>query len=102
MPRDITSIGYTYKDEFIQDGILRAVEALKSKKFDRTQTNPFTYFTVVMFRTFITRIKNENQKRKTLEHLIMVDELFTTQDGDSGFNRDRMIGDFVFESWASE
>lgn len=44
-------INYTYRDEFVSDGILRACEAFKS--FDPTRSNPFAYFTRVIYRAYV-------------------------------------------------
>lgn len=90
-------MSYTYRDEMIGDGILRAVESLKS--FDTTRPNPFGYFTLIIYRTFVQRIKKEKQERDTRDKLIMVEEIFSMQDGDtSQLTKDQVIGDFVFNS----
>lgn len=90
--------GYTYKDEFISDGVLRAVEAFKS--FDPAKSsNPFAYFTKVIYRTFIQRIKKEKTERQMRDELIMVDPIFALQEGDTcPITRDQVIGDFQFDS----
>jgi DNA-directed RNA polymerase specialized sigma subunit len=89
--------GYTYKDEMISDGILRAIEAFKS--FDPTRSNPFAYFTKVIYRTFVQRIKKEKAERSMKDRLIMTDDLFTLQEGDTcNLTRDQVIGDFEFNS----
>lgn len=89
---------YTYRDEFVADGILRAVEAFKS--FDpEKSSNPFAYFTKVIYRIFVQRIKKEKAERQMRDELIMVDEIFTLQDGDDcKVTRDQIIGDFQFDS----
>jgi len=88
---------YTYKDEMISDGILRSIEAFKS--FDPMRSNPFAYFTKVMFRTFVQRIKKEHSERSMRDRLIMTDDLFTLQEGDTcALTRDQVIGDFEFNS----
>lgn len=89
--------GYTYKDEMTSDGILRAIEAFKS--FDPTRSNPFAYFTKVIYRSFVQRIKKEHSERSMRDRLIMTDDLFTLQEGDTcALTRDQVIGDFEFNS----
>lgn len=90
--------GYTYRDEFVSDGVLRAVEAFKS--FDPAKSsNPFAYFTKVIYRTFIQRIKKEKTERQMRDELIMVDPIFALQEGDTcPITRDQVIGDFQFDS----
>ena len=88
---------YTFKDEMIGDGILRAIEALHSKKFNYEGNYPFTYFSKVIFRTFVTRIKIEKMKRSVVEKLIITEDLFTTMPGDV-FNKDIILEDFEFQN----
>jgi DNA-directed RNA polymerase specialized sigma24 family protein len=79
------------------DGILRAIEAFKS--FDPTRSNPFAYFTKVIYRTFVQRIKKEKAERSMKDRLIMTDDLYTLQDGDDcSITRDQVIGEFEFNS----
>jgi DNA-directed RNA polymerase specialized sigma24 family protein len=90
-------VNYTYRDEFVSDGILRAVEAFKN--FDPERSNPFAYFSKVLFRSFIQRIKKEKTERAMRDRLIMTDDLFFLQEGDScNITRDQVIGDYEFNS----
>lgn len=90
---------YTFKEEFINDAILRAIEVFDNYdpvKFDK----PFAYFTLVMWRTFLQRIKKEKQERTSREKLVMVDDIFSLQEGDDGhYNKDVLIQDYVFNSY---
>lgn len=89
---------YTYRDEFTSDGILRAVEAFKSFNPEKS-SNPFAYFTKVIYRTFIQRIKKEKLERQKRDELIMVADIFTLQEGDDCLiTRDQIIGEFQFDS----
>src|SRR5574343_235169 len=77
---------YTFKEEFINDAILRAVEIFDNYdpvKYDK----PFAYFTLVMWRTFLQRIKKEKQERTKREKLVMVDDIFSLQEDDAGYSR---------------
>jgi DNA-directed RNA polymerase specialized sigma24 family protein len=89
--------GYTYIDEMIGDGILRCVEAFKS--FDPTRSNPFSYFTVILYRTFVQRIKKEKQTRKARDELIMINDIYSIQEGDdTHLTKDQIIGDYTFST----
>lgn len=90
---------YTFKEEFVNDAILRAVEIFDNYdpvKFDK----PFAYFTLVMWRTFLQRIKKEKQERTSREKLVMVDDIFSLQEDDTGYyTKDSFIQDYVFNSY---
>jgi hypothetical protein len=75
--------GYTFKDEMISDGILNAVEAINS--FDpEKSSNPFAYFTQIIFWAFVRRIEKEKKERKIRDKLMFDDDnvTFSTQDGE--------------------
>lgn len=56
-------IGYTFKDEMIEDGIENCVKA--AKNFDpELSNNAFGYFTQVSFHAFVRRIKKEAKHRE--------------------------------------
>lgn len=90
---------YTFKEEMVSDAILRAIEIFDNYdpiKYDK----PFAYFTLVMWRTFLQRIQKEKQERTKREKLIMVDEIFSLQEGDDcAINRDSLLQDYVFNSY---
>ena len=89
---------YTYKDEMIGDGILKAVAAVP--KFDENESNnPFAYFTRIIFNAFIQRIQKEKKERSAKNQLIMIDDIFVTQEHDTALvTKDQIIGDFEFNS----
>lgn len=89
---------YTYKDEMIGDGILKALIAVP--KFDPERSdNPFAYFTRIIFNAFIQRIQSEKKQRALKNQLIMVDDIFSTQPHDDKVvTKDQIIGDFEFNS----
>lgn len=91
--------GYTFKEEMVNDAILRAIEVFNNYdpiKYDK----PFAYFTLVMWRTFLQRIQKEKQERVKREKLVMIDEIFSLQEGDNCVvNRDSMLQDYVFNSY---
>lgn len=90
---------YTFKEEFVNDAILRAVEVFDNYdpiRFDK----PFAYFTRVMWRSFLQRINKEKQERTSREKLVMIDDIFSLQEGDDGhYSKDALIQDYVFNSY---
>ena len=78
--------GYTYKDEMVSDGIENAIMVLNNFNPEKS-TNPFAYFTQIIYYAFIRRIQKEKKqtyiKHKSLENFAMNEALFDTQDGDS-------------------
>lgn len=67
-------INYTYRDDMICDGIENAVMCVRN--FDpEKSTNPFAYFTQVIYFAFIRRIQKEKKqlyvKHKVIEHSVL-------------------------------
>ena len=65
-------INYTFKDDMISDGIENCLTAVE--KFDpERSTNPFAYYTQIIFFAFVRRIQKEKKqqatKYKMLEHV---------------------------------
>lgn len=57
-------INYTYKDDMISDGIENCLTAVE--KFDPTRsTNPFAYYTQIIYFAFIRRIQKEKKQQAT-------------------------------------
>jgi DNA-directed RNA polymerase specialized sigma24 family protein len=78
-------INYTFKDDMISDGIENCLTAVA--KFDpEKSTNPFAYYTQIIYFAFIRRIQKEKKQQATKYELIKnldINELIT-QDQDSG------------------
>lgn len=91
--------GYSYKDEFIQDGILRCIEIFHNFDPEKSK-NPFSYFTTVLFNSFVQRIKKEKKERVMRDTLIMTQEIYHLDEGDEKMmiNKDIVIGDYQFDS----
>ena len=53
--------GYSYKDEFIADAILRMVQQLHKVDLSHPKCNPFAYLTQTCFNIFIARINKEKK-----------------------------------------
>lgn len=52
--------GYTYKDEMICDGVLNCIEKIHNFS-PRKSSNPFSYFTQIIYFAFLRRIKEETK-----------------------------------------
>jgi len=78
-------INYSYKDEMIADGIENCIMYIDN--FDpEKSTNPFAYFTQIIYFAFLRRIQKE-KKHLYIKHQVymqssIADELFNLQDGD--------------------
>ena len=84
-------INYTYRDEMISDGIENCVNYIGNFNPEKS-TNPFAYFTQIIYFAFLRRIQREKKqlyiKHKSLERSIVFDELAThtagVSQGDQG------------------
>jgi hypothetical protein len=62
-------INYTFKDDMISDGIENCLAA--ADKFDPTKsTNPFAYYTQIVYFAFIRRIQKEKKQQATKYKII--------------------------------
>jgi hypothetical protein len=73
-------INYTYKDEMISDGIENCL--LYIDNFDPAKSsNPFAYFTQIIYYAFIRRIQKEKKqsyvKYKSMENQELLDEVMS-------------------------
>lgn len=79
---------YSFVDDMISDGVENCVSYFDN--FDPSKyTNPFAYFTQIIYYAFIRRILKEKKqqyiKHKALENSMIFDELVQQSDGDDGF-----------------
>lgn len=77
-------VNYTYRDEMVSDGILNAVEAVH--KFNpEFSSNPFGYFTKIIYWAFVRRIEKEKRDHKMRDDIMfdMTNNFYDTQDGES-------------------
>lgn len=72
--------GYTFKDDMIGDGIENCIAYIDNYK--RTATNPFAYFTQIIWYAFIRRINKEKKQTYIKYKSISNSEVFSVQDGD--------------------
>jgi hypothetical protein len=79
--------GYTYKDDMISDGLENAIQALGNFDPDKG-SNPFAYFTQIIWFAFLRRIDKEKKqmyiKHKVVENSMLTGTMFEKNDGDSG------------------
>jgi DNA-directed RNA polymerase specialized sigma subunit len=77
-------INYTFKDDMISDGIENCLSA--ADKFDPSKsTNPFAYYTQIVYFAFIRRIQKEKKQQATKYRLIEnldLDDILTSEDAD--------------------
>lgn len=78
-------INYSYKDEMIADGIENCIMYIDNFDPDKS-TNPFAYFTQIIYFAFLRRIQKEKKhlyiKHQVFKNSMVTDEMFYMQDGD--------------------
>lgn len=79
--------GYTYKDDMISDGLENAIQALGN--FDpEKSSNPFAYFTQIIWYAFLRRIEKEKKqmyiKHKVVENSVIHGTAIDKAQDDSG------------------
>ena len=79
-------INYTYRDDMISDGIENCVNYIGNFNPEKS-TNPFAYFTQIIYYAFLRRIQREKKqlyiKHKSLERSLVFDELASHMEGES-------------------
>lgn len=76
-------VNYMFKDDMICDGIENCVQYIHN--FDTTRTNPFAYFTQIVYYAFLRRIAKEKKQLEIKSKIIErsgYDEVFTSEDGE--------------------
>jgi len=79
---------YSFVDDMISDGVENCISYFDN--FDPSKyTNPFAYFTQIIYYAFLRRILKEKKqqyiKHKALENSMIFDELVQQGEGDDGF-----------------
>jgi len=78
-------INYSYKDEMISDGIENCIMYIDNFDPDKS-TNPFAYFTQIIYFAFLRRIQKEKKhlyiKHQVFRNSAISDELYDIQEGD--------------------
>lgn len=80
-------VNYMFREDMISDGIENCVQYIHN--FDVERTNPFAYFTQIVYYAFLRRIQREKRQMEIKEKIIErsgFEEVFTSDE--SGFNSD--------------
>ena len=86
-------VNYTFRDEMISDGIENCVQSAHNFNPERS-SNPFSYFTQIIYFAFIRRIQKEKKQQQIKQKMIanfgeeqMMDQL----DGDDTVYQSQML-----------
>ena len=89
-------INYTYRDDMISDGIENCLQYMSN--FDPNKsTNPFAYFTQIIYYAFIRRIQKEKKQTLVKQKLIQnagVENIMDQLEGDDSQYRSQLL-DFL-------
>ena len=90
-------INYAFREEMIADGIENCVQYAHNFNPERS-TNPFSYFTQIIYYAFVRRIQKEKKhlyiKYKTIQHNSLLSDNVDLHDSDSGaFNQETLTED---------
>ena len=89
-------INYTYRDDMISDGIENCLQYMNN--FDPNKsTNPFAYFTQIIYYAFIRRIQKEKKQQQVKQKLIQnagVENIMHRLEGDDSQYRSQLL-DFL-------
>ena len=89
-------INYTYRDDMISDGIENCLQYMSN--FDPNKsTNPFAYFTQIIYYAFIRRIQKEKKQQLVKQKLIAnagVENIMDRLEGDDAQYRSQLL-DFL-------
>ena len=91
-------INYAFKDDMISDGIENCIQYIKNFNPEKS-SNPFAYFTQIIYYAFIRRIQKEKKqlyiKYKTMESTPSLSENveLSSNDSDKGYNQETLTAD---------
>jgi len=91
-------INYAFKDDMISDGIENCIQYIKNFNPEKS-SNPFAYFTQIIYYAFIRRIQKEKKqlyiKYKTMESTPSLSENveLSANDSDKGYNQETLTAD---------
>ena len=90
-------INYTYKEEMISDGIENCLQYINN--FDpEKSSNPFAYFTQIIYFAFIRRITKEKKQSKIKDKLLKrsnIEEMIVVQDHDEAGLYQQQYNEFL-------
>ena len=86
-------INYTYRDDMISDGIENCLQYMSN--FDPNKsTNPFAYFTQIIYYAFIRRIQKEKKQMMVKQKIIQnvgVEQMMDQLEGDDTVYQSQML-----------
>jgi hypothetical protein len=91
-------INYAFKDDMISDGIENCIQYIKNFNPEKS-SNPFAYFTQIIYYAFIRRIQKEKKqlyiKYKTMQSSpsLLENVEVSANDSDKGYNQETMNTD---------
>jgi DNA-directed RNA polymerase specialized sigma subunit len=91
-------INYAFKDDMISDGIENCIQYIKNFNPEKS-SNPFAYFTQIIYYAFIRRIQKEKTqlyiKYKTMQSApsLLENVEVSANDSDKGYNQETMNND---------
>lgn len=80
-------VNYMFREDMISDGVENCVQYIHN--FDVERTNPFAYFTQIVYYAFLRRIQREKRQMEIKEKIIErsgFEEVFSSDEG--GINSD--------------
>jgi len=89
-------INYTYRDDMISDGIENCLQYMNNFNPEKS-TNPFAYFTQIIYYAFIRRIQKEKKQTLVKQKMIAnagVENIMDQHEGDDSQYRSQML-DFL-------
>ena len=89
-------INYTYRDDMISDGIENCLQYMNNFNPEKS-TNPFAYFTQIIYYAFIRRIQKEKKQTLVKQKLIQnagVENIMDQHAGDDSQYRSQLL-DFL-------
>lgn len=98
-------INYTFRDEMISDGLENCVNYFHNFDPDKS-TNPFSYFTQIIYYAFLRRIQKEKKylyiKHKVTQQKMISKELMDTQELDELQDFDVSINDYTSSDYMND
>ena len=89
-------INYTFRDDMISDGIENCLQYMSNFNPDKS-TNPFAYFTQIIYYAFIRRIQKEKKQMDVKKKMIQnagVENMMDQLEGDDAQYRSQLL-DFL-------
>ena len=92
-------INYTFRDDMISDGIENCLQYMDNFNPDKS-TNPFAYFTQIIYYAFIRRIQKEKKQMEVKKKMIQnagVENMMDQLEGDDAQYRSQLL-DFLLRN----